>query len=169
MRIVDWGGVCRGYYCLLRRLPDGTVVCFHSLDETHNSQPPSSWWSLHTSTGSSNSDCLTMCLRSLLLLTLSCILFHINHLQEFQYGSQERKLTVSKTGPSLCSLFYLPLSKNSSFPHEAVSERSFICTCNLAQNHTLSCWLLLCAVYLDSLEDDDKMGVGAQAVLGSCS
>lgn len=122
---------------------------------------------LHTPTGSSNSDCLTMCLRSSLLLTLSYVLFHINHLQEFQHGSQERKLTVSKTEPQLCSLFHLPSSKNSSSPHEAVSERSFICTCNLAQNHTLSCWLFLIAVYLDSFEEDDKIGMRAQAVLGS--
>ena len=34
---------------------------------------------------------------------------------------------------------------------------------SLAQNHTLFCLLVFTAVYLDSLEDDDKIRMGVQA------
>lgn len=66
----------------------------------------------------------------------------------------------------------LPPLQQKFFPREAVSEQFYttwfyswflVYSRNLAPNHTLFCLLVFTAVYLDSLEDDDKIRTGVQA------
>lgn len=66
----------------------------------------------------------------------------------------------------------LPPLQQKFFPREAVSDQFYttwfyscflVYSRNLAQNRTLFCLLVFTAVYLDSLEDDDKIRTGVQA------
>lgn len=137
--------------------------------------PPAGEVSTHP-TGCSNSDCLTMCLSSCFFWLCLVSSFTSVNSRSFSMKAMSENYLSQKQSLSnaLYCLFFciLPPLQQKFFPCEAVSDQFYttwfyscflVYSRNLAQNRTLFCLLVFTAVYLDSLEDDDKIRTGVQA------